>query len=114
MLRIVVQLPARYSTRTDVENPSHPVGLRSKVRMAVEASDGDRNIAGGNSKVDEAISPLAKASVIEVEVAGEQGRTTKSRQESKNLIVQHPRAANVAADLSSWDATIAQYLPLSR
>ncbi len=76
--------------------------------MSQESPNCKRDLIWCDVKVNQAKASVAIATIVEIKIAGEKGGMPQLWKQRKNLVVLHPRAANIAADLSGWDATIAQ------
>jgi hypothetical protein len=76
--------------------------------MSKEAPNRKRDLIWCDVKVNQAKAAVAIATIVEIKIAGEKGGMSELWKQRKNLVVLHPRAANIAADLPGRDATIVQ------
>jgi hypothetical protein len=107
-----VKSPERKPCARNPNYGSQSLGLGVKAPVAEQLANEGGDLVLLYRQVNQAESPVTKAAVIEVIVAGEEGWAALLKQKRNDLVVLHAALTQVKADLMNVKAAPFQELPL--
>jgi hypothetical protein len=84
----------------DADHFPHSFGLRARCKMTQQPSNKVSGFIFVHSQVNQAISPVAQRSAIEIGITGKERRPSQTQEQWNDLVVRHSLPADVETDLA--------------